>query len=142
VMNASESPTSCTEKTLVMDRFQHAPINELLNWQVLPGAEGEATLIWEVDHRHHNPMGKVHGGAISAICDAAMGIAFGRAIDENQDFSTIEMKVNFMRPVTAGTLTVAARVIQRGLRIGFVECQVHDQRRRLIATAQCSCTTI
>ena len=125
-----------------MDRFQSAPINDLLQWQVLPGVEGEATLVWEVDRRHHNPMGRVHGGAISAICDAAMGIAFGRAIDESQDFSTIEMKVSFMRPVTTGTLTVQAKVIQRGLRVGFVECTVHDQRRRLIATANCSCTTL
>ena len=125
-----------------MDRFQTAPINELLNWHVLPGVDGEATLTWEVDQRHHNPMGHVHGGAISAICDAAMGIAFGRAIDESQDFSTIEMKVSFMRPVTAGTLTVKAKIIQRGLRVGFVECTVHDQRQRLIATANCSCTTL
>jgi uncharacterized protein (TIGR00369 family) len=87
-------------------------------------------------------MGRVHGGAISAICDAAMGIAFGRSIDEKQDFSTIEMKVSFMRPMTSGTLTVVAKVIQRGLRVGFVECQVHDQRKRLIATASCSCTTV
>jgi uncharacterized protein (TIGR00369 family) len=125
-----------------MDRFAKAPITDLLNWQVLPGDSGEATLVWEVDSRLHNPMGRVHGGAISAICDAAMGIAFGRSIDESQDFSTIEMKVSFMRPVTSGTLTVVAKVIQRGLRVGFVECQVHDQRKRLIATANCSCTTV
>ncbi len=125
-----------------MDRFQQAPITQLLNWQVLPGQPGEATLMWEVDQRYHNPMGRVHGGAISAICDAAMGIAFGRTLEESQDFSTIEMKVSFMRPVTAGTLKVDAKVVQRGLRVGFVECTIRDQRNKLIATASCSCTTV
>ncbi len=44
-------------------------------------------------------MGRVHGGVIAVLADAAMGIAFGRTLDRNQDFSTVDLNVQFMRPV-------------------------------------------
>lgn len=87
-------------------------------------------------------MQRVHGGLIAALADAAMGIAFGRTLVDNQDFSTIEMKVNFVRPVKEGRLTASANVVQRGLRIGFVECDIKNERGKLVATATSTCTVV
>lgn len=87
-------------------------------------------------------MGRVHGGLIAALADAAMGIAFGRTLSEGQGFSTIEMKVNFIRPVTEGRLEARAQVIERGLRVGFVDCTVFGARGKRIATATSTCTVI
>lgn len=87
-------------------------------------------------------MGRVHGGLVAALADAAMGIAFGRTLLESEDFSTIEMKVNFIRPVKTGLLTANARVVQRGLRIGFVECSITNEKQKLIATSTCTCTVV
>ncbi|TWT91832.1 hypothetical protein Pla100_48700 [Neorhodopirellula pilleata] len=87
-------------------------------------------------------MGRVHGGLVSALADAAMGIAFGRTLLDTEDFSTIEMKVSFIRPVREGLLSADAKVIQRGLRIGFVECVITDQRGKLIATGSSTCTVL
>ena len=118
--------------------FRDAPISKLVGFDVLPAGKpdtGEAIVKLLCDERLHNPMGRVHGGVISALADAALGIAFGRTLLDGQDFSTIEMKVNFMRPLTTGTLTADAKVIQRGLRVGFVRCDITDDRGKLIADA-------
>jgi len=71
-----------------------------------------------------------------------MGIAFGRMLLDSEDFSTIEMKVSFVRPIREGRLVASAQVIQRGLRIGFVECRITDHRDKLIALASSTCTVL
>ncbi|MEM6979921.1 MAG: PaaI family thioesterase [Planctomycetota bacterium] len=133
--------------TPVTQRFSDAPISQLVGFEVHDATEaelqdhvGHAVVDIDCGRQHHNPMGRVHGGLISALTDAAMGIAFGRTLLDTEDFSTVEMKVNFMRPIRDGRLTATADVVQRGLRIGFVNCDVRDHRGKLIATAQCTCT--
>ncbi|MEO9590843.1 PaaI family thioesterase [Rhodopirellula bahusiensis] len=131
------------------ERFSDAPISRLVGFEVHPSefADGEpeagqAVVDIKCGPQHHNPMGRVHGGLVSALADAAMGIAFGRTLLSSEDFSTIEMKVSFIRPIREGRLSAKAEVIQRGLRIGFVECQITDQRGKLVATASSTCTVL
>lgn len=106
-----------------------------------PETVGEATVEIESGTQHHNPMRRVHGGLIAALADAAMGIAFGRTLLEGQDFSTIDMNICFMRPVRSGRLIARAKVVERGLRIGFVQCEI-TRRGKRIATATCTCTVL
>jgi acyl-coenzyme A thioesterase PaaI-like protein len=47
-----------------------------------------------------------------------------------------------MRPVKIGRIVARARMVQRGLRIGFLDCEIHDRRGKLVATATCTCMTI
>ncbi|MDZ4851206.1 MAG: PaaI family thioesterase [Pirellulaceae bacterium] len=122
------------------DRFANAPISQLIGFEVDPGESGKATVHLAIDDRLHNPMGRVHGGVLAALSDCAMGIAFGRTLDDGQDFATIDLHIHFMRPVRGKRLTASALVRQRGLRIGYVECDIVDDKQRLIATATCSCT--
>ena len=122
------------------DPFAWAPISQLLGLEVQPGPPGEAEVYLNVDQRMHNPMGFVHGGVIALLADAAMGIAFGRTLDDQQSFATVELKTSFLRPTSEARLLATAKLIQRGLRIGFVDCRITDQRSKLIATASCTCT--
>jgi uncharacterized protein (TIGR00369 family) len=131
----------------IQDPFSDAPVSRLIGFRVLPASdedrlEGKATVVLDVDERLHNPMGRVHGGMLAALADAAMGIAFGRTLDPGQDFSTIDLHIHFMRPVRCNRLTASAHLIQRGLRVGFVECNITDDRGREIARASCSCTSV
>jgi len=87
-------------------------------------------------------MGRVHGGLIAALADAAMGIAFGRTLFPGEDFSTIDLKISFIRPVTTGVIRAEARVIDRGLRIGFIQCDIFGPKGKRVATASCTCSTI
>ncbi len=131
----------------VTDPFAWAPISQLIGLEVQPPAVnetgrevGEAEVFLNVDQRMHNPMGMVHGGIISLLADAAMGIAFGRVLSEKFSFATIELKTNYIRPVKQSRLHASATLITRGLRIGFLECRIVDHRGKLVATASCTCT--
>ncbi len=124
------------------DRFATAPISRLVGFRVEPGDGPVATVSIHCTPSHHNPMGRVHGGLVAALADAAMGIAFGRTLFDGEDFSTIEMKVNFIRPVSVGLITANARVVERGLRIGFVECSIVNEKNKLVATSTCTCTVV
>ncbi|MGN6546866.1 MAG: PaaI family thioesterase [Aureliella sp.] len=122
------------------DAFASAPISQLVGLRVEPGPPGEAVVHLPVSERMHNPMGVVHGGVIALLADAAMGIAFGRTLIDSGSFATIEMKVSYLRPVKESLLTATARLVTRGLRVGFVECAITDARRKEIARASCTCT--
>lgn len=122
------------------DIFGWAPISQLIGLEVQPGTSGEATVLLNVDGRMHNPMGFVHGGVIALLADASTGIAFGRTLDDQQSFATVEMKTSYIRPIKEGRLRAEAKLVQRGLRIGFVECTITDQRNKLVAKASCTCT--
>jgi uncharacterized protein (TIGR00369 family) len=101
---------------------------------------GRAVVDLVVDQRLNNPMGRVHGGVLALLADAAMGIAFGRTLLAEQDFSTIDLHIHFMRPVRGKLLTATGTLIQRGLRIGYMECYIMDDHDRKIAHSTCSCT--
>ncbi len=129
------------------DRFDEAPISQLIGFRVLPATAedneiGRATVELDIDSRLNNPMGRVHGGILAALSDAAMGIAFGRTLDPDQDFSTIDLHIHFMRPVRGKKLTAKGEMIQRGLRVGFVQCRVTDDRGKEVASSSCSCTVL
>lgn len=125
------------------DRFSKAPVSRLIGFEVAPEQDDGLTVVaLEAGEQHANPMGRVHGGVISALADAAMGTAYGRVLLAEEDFSTIELKVNFMRPVKIGRVVATARIVQRGLRIGFLDCEIHDHRGRLVATGTSTCMTI
>ena len=71
-----------------------------------------------------------------------MGIAFGRTLLDDEDASTIEMKVNFVRPVKEALITTEASVIERGLRVCFFKCKISNQKGKGVATALCTCTFV
>lgn len=125
------------------DPFASAPISQLIGLDVQPPVDGEvgrAVVLLAANNTMHNPMGFVHGGVIALLADAAMGIAFGRTLEDKHGFATVEMKTTFVRPVRAASLRAEAELVTRGLRIGFVECRITDHRGKLIATASCTCT--
>ncbi len=132
-----------TDLNHAADPFAWAPISQLIGLEVQPPVDysaGTAEVYLNVDQRMHNPMGMVHGGILSLLADATMGIAFGRLLSEKYSFATIEQKTNFIRPVKATRLHAVAKLVQRGLRIGFLECSIVDHRGKLVATATCTCT--
>ena len=124
------------------DRFSSAPISQLIGFHVLPETSddkevGRAIVELKIDDRLNNPMGRVHGGVLAALSDAAMGIAFGRTLQPDQD-----LHIHFMRPVRGKLLTATGTMIQRGLRIGYVQCKIVDDRGKEVASGSCSCTVL
>ena len=99
-------------------------------------------VILETGPRHYNPMGTVHGGILCDIADAAMGIAFASTLQPEESFTTVELKINFLRPVREAQLRAAGAVVQRGQTVGYVECEVLDENGKLVAKANSTCLVL
>jgi uncharacterized protein (TIGR00369 family) len=115
------------------------PIGRLLGFVLKVIEPGHAVFEMEADERHHNPMGTLHGGIYCDLADAAMGYAYAATLGEGETFTTVELKINFFRPVRRGKLTAEARVVKAGSTLGYVECDVTDQAGKLVAKAASTC---
>jgi uncharacterized protein (TIGR00369 family) len=111
------------------------PVAELLGVELVSAAGGECTMRMEAGERHSNPMGTIHGGILCDIADAAMGMAFFSTLADGESFTTLELKINFLRPFWTGTLLARGSVVSRGRSVGLTECDVVDENDRLIAKA-------
>ena len=100
---------------------------------------GRAVFEMAADERHHNPMGTLRGGIYCDLADAAMGYAYAATLGEGETFTTIELKINFLRAIRTATLTAEARIVKAGSTLGYVECDVKDQTGRLVARAASTC---
>ena len=115
------------------------PIGRLLGFVLKSIEPGRAVFEMEADERHHNPMGTLHGGVYCDLADAAMGCAYAATLAEGESFTTVELKINFLRAVRRGRLTAEARVVKAGSALGYVECDVTDQAGKLVARAASTC---
>src|SRR6516225_2283849 len=115
------------------------PIGRLLGLVLKEVEPGRAVFEMEADQRHHNPLGTLHGGIFCDLADAAMGYAYAGTLGEGEAFTTVELKINFLRAVRKATLTAEARVVKAGSTVGYVECDVKDQAGKLVARAASTC---
>src|SRR5229473_4774969 len=111
------------------------PIARLLELVAKSIEPGHAVFEMEADERHHNSMGTLHGGVYCDLADAAMGYAYAATLGEGETFTTVELKINFFRPVRKGKLTAEASVLRAGSKLGYVECDVKDGEGKLVARA-------
>jgi uncharacterized protein (TIGR00369 family) len=118
------------------------PVAELIGIELVDSGGGVCTMRLEAGEQHLNPMGTVHGGILCDLADAAMGMAFFSTLDEGESFTTLELKINYLRPFWTGTLIARGTVISRGRTIGLTECRVVDDRDRLIAHATSTCMAL
>jgi uncharacterized protein (TIGR00369 family) len=120
----------------------HPPAAELVGFRMLSFAEGESRFEMDAGRRHHNPMGTVHGGILCTLADSAMGMAFASTLEEGETFTTLEVKINFLRPVFEGKLYADAKVAHRGRSVGLVDCNVTTEDGRLVARAMSTCSVL
>jgi uncharacterized protein (TIGR00369 family) len=118
------------------------PVAELLGMDLVRAENGECTMKLEAGEQHANPMGTLHGGIIGDVADGAMGMAFFTTLEPGESFTTLEMKINFLRPFWTGTLLAHGRVVHRGKSVGMTECDVVDDQGRLIARASSTCLAL
>jgi uncharacterized protein (TIGR00369 family) len=119
-----------------------APAGELIGFRLVAAMPGEAIVELDAGPQHANPMGTLHGGILCDIADAAMGIAYACALAEGESFTTLELKINFLRPVWKTKLRAIGRVVKQGATVGLVECDVLDGQEKLVARASSTCMTL
>lgn len=118
------------------------PVAKLIGFVPVEVKGGEAVFKLETKQEHFNPMGTVHGGILCDLADAAMGAAFATLLNENETFTTIELKINYLKPVWRTIIKAHAVVIKKGNSIGLIDCSLLDENDALVAKASSTCMTL
>ncbi|MCB1691118.1 MAG: PaaI family thioesterase [Pseudomonadales bacterium] len=111
------------------------PFAELLGFEVASRGEGQCTTTLAISPHHLNPNGVVHGAVLYALADTGMGGALTSLLAPDQICSTIEIKINYFRPGTSGSLSCKTRVVHKGARTAAMDSEIFDSESRLIARA-------
>lgn len=113
------------------------PISRLMRFTLTEASVGRAVFECQPDESAYNPIGTVHGGLVCTLLDSAVGCAVQTTLPKGQGYTSIEIKVNYLRPVhsTSGPLVCVGTVTKPGSRVAFAEAVVTDGSGKVVATA-------
>ena len=130
-------------RRMIAGEIEIPPIAHTLGFTMTRIEKGSAR--FEMDalpDRHANPMGTLHGGVLCTIADSAMGMAFASTLEPGESFTTLELKINYLKPVWRSHLIADARVVKRGRDVGLTDCAVLDSDGTLVAHATSTCMVL
>lgn len=117
------------------------PSRELIGFDFEVIEPGRVVLVMTPAEYHYNPLGSVHGGIAATLLDSVMGCAVHSMLPAGRGYTTIEIKVNYLKPMTVETGLVRAegKTIQVGRQIAMAEARIADAEGRLYAAATTTC---
>lgn len=119
------------------------PISQTLGMNIDDIGLGTATVsINTKKELHSNQQGTTHGGLISELADASIGTAHSTFIEEGQSFTSIELKINFYRPVFDDVLTAKAKPLQKGKNVSHYICEITNKEDKMVAVATSTVMTL
>jgi uncharacterized protein (TIGR00369 family) len=120
------------------------PVAALIDMGITEVGEGRVVFTAVPAEYHYNPLGTVHGGIISTLLDSSLGCAVQTLLSAGTSYTTLELKVNYVRPVTSksGTLYSEGKVIHMGGRIATAEARLTDASGKLYAHATTTCIVL
>ncbi len=126
---------------MIDGRYPAPPIAALMDFGLTELAPGRAAFTGRPGKQHYNPSGTVHGGFAATLLDSAMGCAVHTLVPQGQGFTTLEIKVNYVRPMfdTTGEIRCEAAVINMGKTVATADGKVLDGKGRLIAHGTTTC---
>jgi acyl-CoA thioesterase len=105
----------------------HHPFGEIIGLHVEHQAAGESTLSLSVAERHLNPHQVVHGAVVYALADTGMGAALYPTLAPGEICATIDVKINYFKPVASGKLICKTEVLNRGKSIANLESRIYSE---------------
>jgi uncharacterized protein (TIGR00369 family) len=125
-------------------RFIYPPaIARTLGFKLVEVAPGTATMeiVADVD-KHANPMGTIHGGVFCDIADAAIGTAHATSLEEGESFTSLDLQINFFRPVWNGRIRAIAKPVNVGRKISRYVCDILRDDDKLVAQVTSTVMTL
>ncbi len=141
-MSSESRPFAEMVWKMIRGEIPGAPIADTIGMRAVEVRPDFAAFEMEAGPRHANPMGTLHGGVLCDIADGAMGVAWASELREGETFTTLELKINFLKPVWNAKLRAEARVVKRGRTVGLTECDVRDEKGELVAHATSTVMTL
>lgn len=122
-------------------RIPYPPIMHTLDLKAVTLEKGKVTFAFTPQEFHYNPIGSVHGGVITAILDSAMGCTLQSVLEAGTGYTTLELKVNFLKSVNTqnGELRATGKIIHAGSRTALTEAQLTDEKGTVYAHAVSTC---
>ncbi|MDQ0576827.1 PaaI family thioesterase [Agromyces albus] len=116
------------------------PMGVLMNFELAEAERGRVVITCTPGEEHYNPLGIVHGGLLCTLLDTVIGCATHTTLERGTGYTSIELKVSYLRPVTldTGPLRGTGTVTKDGRRVVFAEGTVTDEDGNLVATASSS----
>ena len=128
-------------KGLMEGRFPAPPISEVLGFDVVEAEFGRVVFTYTPVSGHYNPLGTVHGGIAATLLDSVMGCCIHTTLKAGIGYTTVEIKVNYVRAMTdkTGPVRVEGKVINVGSRIATSEGKLYDGAGKLLAHGTTTC---
>ena len=126
---------------MVSGKYPLPPVMHTGNYRVVEVEKGRAVVEARPDYAFLNPMGVIHGGWIATVLDTALACAVQTMIEAGEGTTTIEFKVNCVRPITeaTGTVITVGEVLQRGRRISTARATMCDANGKILAHGTETC---
>jgi uncharacterized protein (TIGR00369 family) len=126
---------------IIAGKISAPPIAELVGFTITAAAPGLVTMELPIGEYHYNPIGSVHGGIAATLLDSVMGCAIHTMLPQGRAYSTLELKISYIRAVTlaTGAVTATGRVINVGRKAAFAEATLTDSSGKLYATGSTTC---
>jgi uncharacterized protein (TIGR00369 family) len=115
--------------------LKDVPFAQLLGIELVAATRGAVTLRLPVRHELKQNHGVLHGGAMASLIDTATAFAIVSQLTAPEKFTTVDLSINYLRPLTAGSATCKAQVIRAGRRLLTISAEVHDDAGKLAAIA-------
>jgi uncharacterized protein (TIGR00369 family) len=114
---------------------------QLMNFRLVEVSEGRAVFTVKPDERHYNGLGIAHGGLAATLLDSALGCAINTMMPAGRIFTTLEMKINYVRPMRreTGEVRCEAAVLHVGGRVATAEGRILDEGGKLYAHGTATC---
>lgn len=119
-----------------------AAVAELIGMRMIAAEPGRVTFELDAGPEHSSPPGTLHGGILCDLADAAMGCANLSQLEEGETFATVELKINFLKPVWTGRLSAVGEVLKAGRTLSLLDCRITDESGSLVAYATSTCMTL
>lgn len=113
-----------------------SPYWQLLGMELLDMKNGWAKVRLPFENKLTNPTGTAHGGAIFSIADAAAAMAAMGTVEKGESVTTIEMKINYVKPFVSGQIIAEARIAHKGATIALGDVDIFNEKGDLIAKGQ------
>lgn len=120
---------------LVRERMRESKSSELLGFEVDSVHDGRAIFRLDVRPRHKQIHGVVHGGILAALADTTAAIAAYTVVPRGVELATLELKINYLEPVSGGRVKADGRVLRRGRNFVVTECEIWNESGSMAAKA-------
>lgn len=126
---------------MISGKMSAPPIMQLMNINMISAEPGKVVMALPIDEYHYNPIGSIHGGVAATILDSVMGCSIHSTLPAGRVYSTLEIKINYLRPMSdaLGTVTAHGWVVNVGRKAAFAEGKIIDAAGKIYATGSTTC---